>query len=261
MLNRSTAVKIRINEIHDGEFIRSQEQYEPNYLVTPSNEKIGRVRILGSVVSKFENDDKNYSNITIDDGNDTITVRAFKDDGELLEDIDLGDIIDVMGKVKEYQEERYISPESIWKLDNPNWELVRKLELLTKKGSREALGKDDIVTGDEVKEVVETPPAAEDFAKPDESAIEVVEEIVESEPEEQKPEPSKNKKDAKTGVADGQKTSILKLIKDMDEGDGVKYVTLLKESKLAEEALEAVLNDLMQDGDVYEPKIGRFKGI
>ncbi len=262
-MTRSTAVKIRIKDIVDGEFVRSTERWEPNYVVTSFNDRVSRVRILGSVVSKFVSDDKNYSTVTLDDGSDTITVRTFEEERELLEGIDLGDMVDVVGKVKDYQEERYITPESMWKLDDPNWELVRKLELLSTVKSRTFSEKEVEVPSGDTRTIDEVSPVPKEDATPEANAIEVVEEVIETEPTDKpsKSKPSKKEKASGKGVDDNQKSSILKLIKDMDEGDGVKYVTLLKESQLAEEALEAVLNDLMGNGDVYEPKIGRFKGI
>ncbi|MFQ5816020.1 MAG: OB-fold nucleic acid binding domain-containing protein, partial [Candidatus Hydrothermarchaeaceae archaeon] len=249
--------------IVDGEFVRSTERWEPNYLVTPFNDRVSRVRVLATVVSEFVSEDKKYSTITLDDGSDTITVRAFKEECEMLGDIDVGDIVDVVGKVKEYQEERYITSESIWRLEDPNWELVRKLELLAV-NARTPSAKEGDAAGVDVKIGEAAPEAAKAAAVvPEANAIEVVEEVVESESGGKSLEtgPSKKAEESSDGADKGQKSSILKLIRDMDEGDGVKYVTLLKESGLTEDALEAVLNELMQDGDVYEPKIGRFKGV
>jgi hypothetical protein len=262
MMTRSTAVKIGIKDINEAEFVRSTERWEPNYLVTPFKDRVSRVRVLATVVSKFVSEDKKYSTVTLDDGSDTISVRVFEEDGWMLKGLAVGDIVDVVGKIKEYREERYISPESIWRIDDPNWELVRKLELLLATKTRSIHGEEN----DTLKKDIKIEGASPAIAKASESApevdtIEVVKEVIESKPRrESKDKPSKEKKDSVKEDSD-QKSMILNLIKNMDEGEGVKYITLLKESKLTEEALEAVLNELMQDGDIYEPKIGRFKGV
>jgi len=226
-IERGTASKVYVRDINDGKFIKTEQRWEPNYIITPLNEKISRVRVMATVVSRFVSEDQKYASLTLDDASDTITVRAFRDDIELLRDMKPGDIVDVVGKIKEYNEEKYIAPESIVKIEDPNWELVRKLELLLKESG---LGGIKVVAETKAK-------AAEQPAST--PAEEVVEETVSEDP----------------------KLVILNLIEKMDEGEGVKYVTLLSESGLEEEKLESVLNELMGDGEVYEPKIGRFKRV
>lgn len=226
-IERGTASKVCIKDMVDGKFIKTEQRWEPNIVITPLNEKISRVRLMATVVSRFVSEDQKYASLTLDDASDTITVRVFRDDIELLQEIKPGDIVDVVGKIKEYNEEKYISPESIRKIEDPNWELVRKLELLLKESR---LGG--------IKVAAETEPkAAEQPASV--ATEEVVEETATEDP----------------------KLVILNLIEELDEGEGVKYVTLLSESKLEEEKLESILNELMTDGEVYEPKIGRFKRV
>ncbi len=261
MMTRSPAAKISIKAISDGRFVRSTDRWEPNCLITPWGDKISRVRVLATVVAKFVSEDKNYSTITLDDASDTISVRAFKEEREMLDAIKPGDMVDVVGKIKEYQEERYITPESIWRLDDPNWELVRRLELLAASRARAGQkGGSDIASGEVKVEKVPTV-AVNAVAMPEADEIQVVEEVVEAAPKSKPIDAKPSKGDKETDKADGKKPMILKIIKDMDEGDGVKYITLLKESKMAEDSLDSVLDELMQDGEVYEPKIGRFKGV
>jgi len=137
-----------------------------------------------------------------------------------------GYIVDVIGRIKEYEGEKSITAESVWKVEDPNWELVRRLELLIK-GHR--LG------GIKAK----APPAGVKISPPMDGVPQVGEEVVGEDP----------------------KIVLLNLIEELDDGNGVKYITLLKEGGLEEEELEGVLRELMGDGDVYEPKIGRFKRV
>lgn len=229
-VERSTASKVCIKDVVNGKFVRAEKQFEPDFLITPLNEKISRIRVMAVVVSRFVSEDGKYASLTLDDASETITVRTFRDEIELLRDVKPGDILDVVGKIKEYNEERYISPESVRKIEDPNWELVRKLELLLKESRLE--GREAVAIESQIEKIAEAPAASA-------AAEEIVEETVSEDP----------------------KLVILNLIEKMDEGEGVKYVTLLSESKLEEEKLEGVLNELMGDGEVYEPKIGRFKRV
>lgn len=217
MIERSTAIKVRIKDIQEGEYVRAN----PNYVLTPCGERITRARVMATVVARFVSEDERYASITLDDGSDTISVRAFRDEVEFIKKIKEGDLVDVIGKIKEYEGEKYLTAECIRVIDDPNWELVRKLELLLKEREKEKPGKEE------------------------ETGIEVEEIKLESEDEEEK----------------DKKLVILNLIEELDEGEGVKYITLLKESGFDEEELESVLTELMQEGEIYEPKIGRFKRV
>jgi RPA family protein len=226
---RDVASKIKIKDIVEGEYVKGSSRWEPNLIITPLNEKISRVRVLGTVVSRFISEDQKYGSITLDDGSDTIAARVFRSDVELIDDIKPGDIVDTIGKVKEYNEEKYINLESAKKVEDPNWELVRKLELLLKENR--ARGEKKIEVSEEEEVPVEV---SEEKAK-----LEVEEEV----------------------VIEDSKIVVLNLIEELDSGEGVKYITLLNESGLTDEELENILNELMGDGDIYEPKIGRFKKV
>lgn len=77
---------------------------------------------------------------------------------------------------------------------------------------------------------------------------EVVEEIVQDEPEEPKDR----------GI---DYEALKQFIELHDEGDGTKYVTILKGLGLDDDSLEDTLNYLLGQGEIYEPKIGKFKRI
>lgn len=218
---RAPAIKIRIKDVMGGSFSRGDSKWEPSYVTTPREEKLARVRILGTVVARYVSENQEYGAITLDDSTDTIGVRVFKDEVSLIRDIKPGDIVDVVGRPKEYRDERYISCESVWKIDNPNWEFLRRLELLSS----------DLRSG-RVDEVPEETVEKE--------GSEVVEEEV---------------------LGEDKKVVVLGLIEELDEGEGTKYATLIEKSGLEKKVLEDVLGELMDEGEVYEPKIGRFKRI
>ena len=180
---------------------------------------------MATVVSRYVSDDNTFGALTLDDTSGTIAARAFSEDVGIVMNIKPGDIVDIIGRPREYKDEKYIGLESVQVVGDPNWELVRRLELLLS-GS-------------------DTQPLVEDYEAPDEPVATVEEEKVEEEKVEE----------------EDPKLVILNLIEGMDDGDGVGYRDLVSKSKLAEDALEDVLGGLMGDGEIYEPKIGRFKRV
>lgn len=132
MIKRLPAKKIRIVDIANGKYFPgNKEEMKPSYVITAFGEKVSRVNLVASVMDKFLSEDGNYSTMTIDDGSESLRVKAFKEDVKLLEDIEVGDMVLVIGKLKEYNGEVYINAEVVKKV-NPNYESLRKLEILEK---------------------------------------------------------------------------------------------------------------------------------
>lgn len=84
-------------------------------------------RVLGVVVSKYETE--NYIIINLDDATGVISLRAFGKDKALLENVKKGQSIDVAGEVREYRDEKYIYPHALSIVSDPNFEILRKLEI------------------------------------------------------------------------------------------------------------------------------------
>jgi RPA family protein len=93
-----------------------------------NDENISTVRVMGIVVSKYEAE--KYVILTLDDTTETISVRAFGEDKTLLDEVHAGETIDVIGTLREFEEEVYLVPRTVWRVGDPNWEIVRNLELL-----------------------------------------------------------------------------------------------------------------------------------
>lgn len=128
-IQRMTAKKVRIYDVINGKWVK-KEGMEPSYIETSYGDQLSRVRIMGTIVSKFLAEDGNFASITVDDATDTIRAKTFKT-VKPLDAAEVGDIVDVVGKVREYNEEIYIIPEIVLKIRNPNMELLRKLEIMT----------------------------------------------------------------------------------------------------------------------------------
>lgn len=82
--------------------------------------------VWGNVARKFESE--KVSSITIDDFTETINVTAFKEQRHLLEKVNEGNRVQVIGETRlDRNDELYILPESVIKIDC--WsELLKRLE-------------------------------------------------------------------------------------------------------------------------------------
>jgi RPA family protein len=85
------------------------------------------VQVMGTVVYKMSKRD--YGFFVVDDSSGTTPIRLFSN-LQALQKIKEGDLVDVFGKVEDYKGEAFIRPTFIRKIKDPNWYLVRKLELL-----------------------------------------------------------------------------------------------------------------------------------
>jgi len=119
---RQTAYKVRVKDILNSKYTKT-EGSASNYLEL-DGKKISRVNVMGVIVQKLELD--NYKTIMMDDGTGRISTRVFEEN-MLLDKVDVGDIVLIIGRPREFSSEKYIIIETIKKI-NPIWAKVRKLE-------------------------------------------------------------------------------------------------------------------------------------
>lgn len=120
---RQTAYKISISDILSSKYIKT-EGFAPNYLEIGSLE-VSRINIIGVVVDKSGLDSQ--KTLTIDDGAGKIAARIFENN-VLMDKVEVGDIVLIIGRPREFSSEKYILIETIKKI-NLGWAKVRKLEL------------------------------------------------------------------------------------------------------------------------------------
>jgi RPA family protein len=242
---RLTAIKSRIKSINSGVYVASQG-FVPGYVLT-SLGRLSRVRILATVVDKFVAENNRFASITLDDSSDTIRCKAFN--SQILDKVQLGDMIDAVGKIRQYQGELYIVPEVVKVITDPNWEILRELEM--RRIERDFGEKRKVVFEyqkqasdmEELKRVMH-----ERFAISPED-VEAILQTSEVE-EEQEENPGKKSKDA-----------LLKFIVDFDKGDGCDYSDMIEKSGLKEDIIDATINDLLDEGVCFEPKPGKIKKL
>jgi RPA family protein len=134
---RETANKLRIGDLLKGQPIYDETPPEPGTQITNprllhvslGDKKIVRVNLISNVIDKFESTgETKFATITVDDGSGQIRGRVFSDDLHKLQDIMQGDTITIIGLIRSYNQEIYILPEIVRKVD-PKYLLIRKLEL------------------------------------------------------------------------------------------------------------------------------------
>jgi len=124
---RQIAYKSRIKDLINGKYVKNEGEWAPNFIEV-GNKQISRVNLIGTVVLKPMEENLNYQSVVLDDGSGKISVRSF-DENSALKNVDVGDVVLLIGRPREFGTEKYIVPEIMKKIENTNWIKLRKLEL------------------------------------------------------------------------------------------------------------------------------------
>ncbi len=139
---RHIAFKLRIGDILSGKPVMNDERFTHLEL---DGKKIIRVNVVGNVVDKFETEgEKQYIFTTIDDGSGQIALKSFRDDIEKQKPLAQGQTILVIGVLRNFNNETYVSPEII-KEQDPKYLLIRKLEVEKSRPKSDMVSKEQIV--------------------------------------------------------------------------------------------------------------------
>ena len=226
-IKRSTAYRIRLKNIVNSPY-EKREGFNPS-VIKFNNLEISRVNVIASIVGKYLTDDQNYCAITLDDGSETIRVKNFGAEVGVIKELNVGDIVRIIGKVKEYNEEKYIAGE-ISKVLNPNWLIVNEIELSNQKQTET-----DTSTTDSINKVIETKTNSSDN-----------EEIISI---------SSESGDSESSI----KQKILQYLKNNDNGTGVIMDQIMTSLDVSSEEVKDSLYELLKVGEIYEPKKGILK--
>ena len=126
---RNVAYKVMVKDILKSNYVKV-EGGTPNYLVLDNGKQISRINMIGTIIDKLFTETQEYQNITVDDGSGNISVRSFENKG-IFNDFNIGESILIIGRPREFGNEKYIIPEIIKIIDNKEWIELRKLELFT----------------------------------------------------------------------------------------------------------------------------------
>jgi len=226
-IKRSTAYRIKLKNIVNSEY-EKREGFNPS-VIKYNNLEISRVNIIASVVGKYLTDDQNYCAITLDDGSETIRIKNFGAEVNIIKNIDIGDIVRVIGKIKEYNDEKYIVGEMVKKI-NPNWLIVNELQLISPSENNDS--KISEISNENNSTKIE-----ENNEK---------EEIISI---------SSSEENSSINI----KQEILNYIKNNDSGSGVMMDIVTSTIKEENEKIKDALFELLKVGEIYEPKKGILK--
>ncbi len=241
---RMVARRATVSDITEGTYY-IQEGFDPNYVVTPFSLGISRARVTGTIMDTYLNDDGNYGFMVLDDGSDTIRLKFFNET-EPLQYISAGAIVEVIGKVREYNEERYIMPELVVPKDIHH-ELLRKIEYINFRSEWEQLVSQvqQMHTNGKSKEEI-----AHAFSDVTAEDIVIILQHIETSSEE-----------SETEETESAGKVVSEIIDQLDSGEGVDYSILVERAGMAEQQVESVINDFLSDGTCYEPRPGVIKKL
>lgn len=225
MFIRQIAYKCWISDLVSGTFVKEQGEFDSNYIEIAGN-KVSRVNLIGNVIMKYDNSEKRFSTLTIDDGSGAIKLKMWGDDVSFVENTNVGDIILIIGRVREYNSEIYLTPEIVKLISDPSWELVRRLELTR------LYGEPRHIATEEKAIVVEN-----NNGTLQEQLIIETESI----------------------GAESPRQKILSSIEKLAGESGADVVEVINSSKLDENEANIVLQELLLEGEIFEPKPGRLK--
>lgn len=123
---RHTAYKFKIGAILAGKPFLENERLK---FVEINNKQIIRVNIIANITDKFvQEGEKKYASLTLDDASGQIRLKTFGEDISKFSQFAQGDTILVIGFLRLWNNEIYITPEIIKKKD-PAFLLIRKFEI------------------------------------------------------------------------------------------------------------------------------------
>lgn len=225
-VQRQTAHKIWISSLLTGNYVKTTGEWEPNYIET-NNLKISRVNVIAHIVDKFVKPDNSYISLTLDDGSGKLSVKAWKEDVALL-DYHVGELLLVVGKIKDFNNQFYLVPEVVTKLDNPLWAKLRNLEL------KKMYGEAQIHVAQE--RVQETPRVQEE-----EFTMQVIEEKVTNE------------------VSGNKRQKLLDMIEQLDTNNGADQQIVISQSGIEQGEAQKLLDNLIKEGEIFEIHPGKLR--
>lgn len=197
---RQTAHKIPIQSIINGRYVRGEGEFSPNYIEL-DDLKISRLNIIGIIVS-IDRNETDIDSFVIDDGTSRINVRSFEQ-MSIPSETSVGDVINIIGRPREFGSEKYLMPEII-KKTSQEWMRVRKLEI------------------EKIK-----PPEKEEVVVED---IEITENIKGS------------NENTNVGILANHE-KIIRYIKENDHGSGLEIEEILKKLQTTEKMVEDMLKE------------------
>mgnify|MGYP001602342529 CR=1 FL=1 len=228
---RYPAVKIHIREIELGQYIEEKEQ-NMNYLLTLNYEKLFRVNIISTIVHKELRG--TMTDILVDDGTGKIILHFFEENKAVF-GLEVGDVVLTIGKIRKYNQEKYIFPELIKKI-NPLWLKTRSNELKRHLSAEIAVAPMQNTIQNIKQKIIL--PVSDQQKQPETNEEEIIEEEIDNNP-----------------LLPVQKLS--RLIAELDKGEGVFIEEIIERSPL--DKTEELLEKMLENGDIFQNLLGKVR--
>ncbi|HII69294.1 TPA: hypothetical protein HA270_05445 [Candidatus Woesearchaeota archaeon] len=228
MQKRQTAYRVWVKHLLQGPYVRNEEDWAPNY-VDLGDKKVSRVNLLGAIVAKQDGDARSF---VLDDGSARVIVRSF-DGLKAIESLAVGTVVVVIGRPREYGDERYVVPEIVKPVADSAWVRARALEL-----------------GDKDRDIAAPP-------LPQLAGQTMKEEVIGSASEEVVFGAAAFAKGVPAGSSVSPSEAVYSLIKSLDSGDGANTDEVASRSGVAD--AESIITQLLSEGEVYEIRPGKLK--
>ncbi|MCD6372431.1 MAG: replication protein RepA [Thermococcus sp.] len=267
MKKRLPASRVYLKDIIDGYYVRSEGDFEPNYLITRDARKVYRVKVVATVVrDPMISDDETYGRFQIDDGTGTLWVFGFRENTRFVKLVKKGDLVQIIGKVAEWRDDKQILVEGVSKV-SPNMWILHRFETLKEKvehvkkariafeiydrygitAKAKVIAKNKGVSEDLLMTIDELYTLMLEQRALDEEIVE--EEPVEEEELQEKPELEKAKQ------------AVLELLREKGKALSHKFIIKKLSSDFEEEIIEEAITRLLADGEIYEPEIGYYEPL
>src|SRR3989344_1852023 len=123
---RNIAYKLRVGNVLSGKTLFENEKLKS---LDIGDKSVVRVNVIANIIDKYIQDgEKKFASITLDDASGQLKVKTFGEDVHDFDNLNQGDTIQVIGLLRSWKNELYLTPESVKKRE-PGFLLVRKLEV------------------------------------------------------------------------------------------------------------------------------------
>ncbi|NJE25089.1 replication protein RepA [Thermococcus sp. MV5] len=263
MKKRLPSTRVYIKDILEGFYVKSEGDFEPNYLITKDARKVYRAKIVGTVVREpIIAEDETYGKFQIDDGTGVIWVLGFRDDTRFIRLVKKGDMVQLIGKITEWRDDKQVLIEGVTKVD-PNMWILHRYETLKDKvehikkarlafeiyntygitakarviAKNKGISEDLLATIDELYAVIME-------QKAEESAFE--EEFFEE------------AEKVKEGLEE-VKRAVLEILRSKGMAVSLKFIQRKLQDKYDVEIIEEAIRALLAEGEIFEPEIGYYQ--
>ncbi|HOC77104.1 MAG TPA: OB-fold nucleic acid binding domain-containing protein [Methanofastidiosum sp.] len=252
MKKRMPSSRLSLAEIHKGYFVKPEDDFATNYVITQDGLKVYRLKGVATVMAEPRlSEDGTYGSIFLDDGTQSIVGLVFRENTRLLKSLKKGNLVQFMGKLSEWQGKKQVNLEAISVVSSNMLTLHRAESVLNTIKQRKQFRIAQKIHNEETNVRKAMDRAKKEGINPE--LIDAIEEL------------NYLAEYAEEGhVFDSEsaiESKVLDAIDKLDEGDGVVLDLILYELKnehLAED-VDNALRELLARGDLYEPKVNYFK--